>query len=272
MWINNLNPVLLQLGFLQIRWYGLVYVLGFFLAAWWLFQAQKKHKIELDSEGIWDLLFYIMLGILIGSRVFMIFWNPEIYLFHPLNLFKIWEGGMSFHGGFVGSIIACYFYCQKKKLNFWVIADILSAPIILALALGRIANFINGELVGRVWNGSWCVVFPNYDNLCRHPNMIYSFVERFTVFLWLWSLSVRKTFTPGQVTSVRDQPPSPFAAGFIFWNLVLWEGVGRILMDYFREDILYYGWSLGQWFSLIMVIVATVILIKKYRQDLKTIF
>ena len=172
----------------------------------------------------------------------------------------------------MGSIIACYFYCQKKKLNFWVIADILSAPIILALALGRIANFINGELVGRVWNGSWCVVFPNYDNLCRHPNMIYSFVERFTVFLWLWSLSVRKTFTPGQVTSVRDQPPSPFAAGFIFWNLVLWEGVGRILMDYFREDILYYGWSLGQWFSLIMVIVATVILIKKYRQDLKTIF
>ena len=117
MWINNLNPTLLDVGPLEIRWYGLVYVLGFFLAVWWLFQAQKKGKIELSKDDIWDLLFYLMLGVIIGSRLFMIFWNPEIYLFKPWNLLFIWQGGMSFHGGFVGVIVACWYYCKKNYLN-----------------------------------------------------------------------------------------------------------------------------------------------------------
>ena len=253
--INTLNPTLLDVGPLEIRWYGLVYVLGFFLAVWWLFQAQKKGKIELSKDDIWDLLFYLMLGVIIGSRLFMIFWNPEIYLFKPWNLLFIWQGGMSFHGGFVGVIVACWYYCKKKKLDFWKIADIVAVPAIFALALGRIANFINGELVGRVWGGKWCVVFPDYGTECRHPNMIYSAVQRLAVFGGLWFLSVWKEFKPG----------------FIFWNFVFWEGLGRFVVDFFREDTLYIELSLGQWFSMVMVVVAGWVLWKKYKEDVRRI-
>ncbi|MBI2669114.1 prolipoprotein diacylglyceryl transferase [Candidatus Woesearchaeota archaeon] len=256
MWIHNLNPAILDLGPAEIRWYGLVYVLGFFLAIWWLLRASKSGAISLTKDEIYDLVFYLMLGVIIGSRLGEIAWEPKYYLSDPLNILKIWQGGMSFHGGFVGIIAACWWYCRKKKLNFWQVADILSVPAIFALALGRIANFINGELVGRVWNGKWCVVFPQYDEQCRHPNMIYSFFERMAVFGWLWWLSLKERFTPG----------------FIFWNFVFWEGLGRILVDFFREDILYFGFSLGQWFSLVMVLVALYVFLKRYKEDWKKVF
>lgn len=258
MWTYNLNPILLHWGPLQIRWYGLVYVLGFFLAIWWLLRAQKSGKLKITKDEVWDLTFYLMLGVLIGSRLFMIFWNPEIYLYQPWHLLFIWEGGMSFHGGFVGIIAACWWYCRKKKLNFWQVADIISVPAIFALALGRIANFINGELVGKVWNGKWCVVFPDYGPQCRHPNMIYSFFERMIVFGWLYRLSVWKEFRPG----------------FVFWNFVFWEGIGRIIVDFYREypaENIFFGFSLGQWFSLVMVLIAGMVFWKKYGEDWKKI-
>ena len=256
MWINNLNPVLVDLGPLEIRWYGLVYLLGFFLSVYWLHRMSKKGKLGLSSEEIWDFMFYAILGMLIGARLFMVFWRPDVYLLHPLEFLKIWEGGMSFHGGLVGIVVASYWYCKRKKLNFRVLADILSVPAMLALALGRIANFINGELIGRVWNGQWCVVFPEYGDECRHPNMIYSFFERMIVFAWLFWLDYK----------------SEFKEGFIFWNFVFWEGVGRIIMDFFREDIVYYGFSLGQWMSSVMVIVAGCVFVKYYKEDWKRVF
>ncbi len=256
MWVHNLNPVLLNVGPLEIRWYGLVYVLGFFLTVWWMQYVQNKGALSLTKDEIWDFVFYLMLGVLVGSRLFMIFWNPEIYLFKPWNLIKIWEGGMSFHGGFVGIVTAAWLYCKKKKLHFLKIADILSVPTIFALALGRIANFINGELVGRVWEGKWCVVFPDYGPECRHPNMIYSFFQRMAVFGWLFFLTFWKEFKPG----------------FIFWNFMFWEGLGRIVVDFFREDALYLGFSLGQWFSSVMVVVATIAFVKYYREDWKKVF
>lgn len=251
MYTHNLDPILFQLGPLEIRWYGLVYVLGFFLTAWWLQQARKRGKLALSSEEIWDLVFYLMVGVLLGARLFMVFWQPEIYLYRPLNLLKIWEGGMSFHGAFVGVVLAGWLFCRKKKIDFWKIADIASVPAMFALALGRLANFINGELIGRAWNGKWCVVFPDYGDICRHPNMVYSFFQRMAVFGWLVWLSYFKEFK----------------SGFIFWNFVFFEGMGRFIVDFFREDTLYFGFSLGQWFSLAMVVVAVLVFWKKYRED-----
>ena len=256
MWIHNLNPTLLQLGPLEIRWYGLVYVLGFFLTIYWLFYLKKKGSLELSKDQIWDFTFYLMLGVLIGSRLFEIFWEPRYYLSNPLNIFKIWQGGMSFHGGFVGIVTAAWLYCRKNRLSFWKMADLLSIPTIFALALGRLANFVNGELVGRVWNGRWCVVFPDYGSECRHPNMIYSFFQRMIVFSWLFFLTSWKEFKPG----------------FLFWNFVFWEGLGRITVDFFREDALHFGFSLGQWFSSIMVIAALIAFVKYYPEDWKKIF
>ncbi len=256
MWTYNLNPVLVHLGPLEIRWYGLVYVFGFLLAIIWLKYTQKKEFISLSNDEIWDFVFYLMLGVLIGSRLFEVFWEPQLYLVHPLDLFKIWQGGMSFHGGFVGIVTAAWLYCKKNKLSFGKMADLMSVPAIFALALGRIANFVNGELVGRVWNGSWCVVFPDYGPQCRHPNMIYSFFERMIVFGWLFLLTFWKEFKPG----------------FIFWNFVFWEGLGRIIVDFFREDTRYLGFSLGQWFSTVMVVAAVIVFVKYYKQDWKKVF
>lgn len=255
MWTYNLDPVLFDVGPLEIRWYGLVYVAGFLLAAVWLKYMRKRKILDLRNEEIWDLLFYLLLGVLIGARLFMIFWNSETYLLKPWNLLFIWQGGMSFHGGFVGIVVACWWYCRKKRVDFWKVADIISVPAMLALALGRIANFVNGELVGKVWNGRWCVVFPDYGSECRHPNMIYSFFQRLIVFGWLAVLTIWKEFTPG----------------FIFWNFVFWEGIGRFLMDFFRADTLYFSLSLGQWFSLMMIIVSVYFFMKKHRRDWKMV-
>ncbi len=272
MWVNNLDPTLLKLGFLEIRYYGLVYVLGFFLAVYWMNHLRKKGRSSLDPEQVWDLVFYLMIGVLVGSRVFEIFWEPDYYLSAPLNLLKIWQGGMSFHGGLVGIFIAAWIYCKKKKLSLWKLADQLSVPIIFALALGRLANFVNGELVGRVWEGKWCVVFPDYGPQCRHPNMIYSFFQRMIVFGWLFLLTFWKEFKPSQVAGASDRIFTSFRPGFIFWNFVFWEGLGRIIVDFYREDALYLGLSLGQWFSSIMVVAAVTAFIKIYSEDWKQIF
>jgi phosphatidylglycerol---prolipoprotein diacylglyceryl transferase len=257
MYVHSLNPTLLHLGPLEIRWYGLVYILGFFLAVWWLQYAWKKEWISLRKEQIWDLMFYVLVGVLLGSRLFMVFWNPEIYLLKPWNLLFIWQGGMSFHGGFIGATVGTWWYCKRFHLNFWKVADLLSVPIILALGLGRIANFINGELWGRVFNGSWCVNFKNTGggDVCRHPSTLYAAGKRFLIFGWLFWLSLKQKFTPG----------------FIFWNLVFWEGLGRIIVDFYRENALFWGFSLGQWFSLVMVLVALWMFVKKYGDDWKSL-
>lgn len=256
MWIHNLNPTLLSFGPLEIRWYGLCYVFGFFLSIWWLNYLRKKNKLNLTKDEIWDLAFYLMLGVIIGSRLFEIFWEPSIYLYHPIELLKFWQGGMSFHGGLTGIIIAGLIYCKKKKISFLEMADAMSFPTMFALALGRIANFINGELVGRVWNGRWCVIFPDYDNLCRHPSILYAAAYRFLISGELLWLSLKDKFQPG----------------FIFLNFVLLEGIGRFMVDFYREDTIYGGLVLGQWFSLVMILVALFFWIKKYREDCKLIF
>ncbi|MBT4539025.1 prolipoprotein diacylglyceryl transferase [Candidatus Woesearchaeota archaeon] len=250
MWIHNIDPTLVHLGPLEIRWYGIAYVLGFFIAVWWLNYLRKKGKFPLKKDEIWDLAFYLLLGVIIGARLFMIFWEPQIYLKNPLNLLKIWQGGMSFHGGLVGIITAGYYYSKKKKISFLKLADMLSFPTMFALALGRVANFINGELVGRVTNSSICVVFPGFDE-CRHPSTLYAALKRFLVAGWLLWLTLRTKYAPG----------------FIFWNFIFWEGVGRFIVDFYREDTLYAGLSLGQWFSLLMIIVGIYVFIKKYRKD-----
>jgi phosphatidylglycerol---prolipoprotein diacylglyceryl transferase len=255
MYIHNLNPTLLNLGPLEIRWYGLVYVLGFLLSVYWLHYLKKKQKINLEKEEIWDLIFYIMIGIIAGARLFMIFWQPGTYLTNPLNLLKIWQGGMSFHGGLVGSIVGAYLYCKKNHLNFWKIADSLSVPAIFALGLGRIANFINGELVGRITVKPWCVIFPGEES-CRHPSTLYAASKRFIIFGWLTFLSFKNQFKPG----------------FIFLNLIFWEGLGRIIVDFYRDNALYYFFSLGQWFSLVMILVSLYFFKKYYKDDWRKIF
>jgi len=204
---HNLDPVIFHLGPLEIRWYGVIYVLGFVLAYFMLNYLVKLKKIQLSAKDIEDLIFYELIGVVIGARVFYIlFYNLPSYAMDPLSALAIWKGGLSFHGGLAGAFLSGWWFCRKRKLDSLAIADLVVIPASLALFFGRIANFINGELIGRIWNGSWCVVFPEYGEACRHPNMIYSALQRLVVFGWLLWISAKNEFRPGQVTGVRDLP------------------------------------------------------------------
>lgn len=253
--INNINPTLLQLGSLEIRYYGLVYVLGAIIGLIVLLYYQKKGKIELKKDEVWDLVFWAMVGLVIGARLFeVVIFSPAHYLKNPLEIFKIWKGGMSFHGGLVGVVTAGYIFARKKKVNFWKIADLLAIPGIIVAGLGRLANFTNSEFYGTASNLPWCVVFKKVDEVCRHPYQIYAAFQRVLVggvLAWIYK---------------KDRKP-----GFVFWLLILFEGVGRILVDTVRYEIKFLFLSAGQWLSTVMVIVAVVVLIKWYKKDLKSL-
>jgi len=250
MWVHNLDPVILEIFGFEIRYYGLVYVFGFLLT-WWLLHKYRE-RLSLSKQEVEDCVFYIILGVLIGSRLFeVIFWNPGYYLSNPLKVFYIWEGGMAFHGGVIGIIFGLLYFVRKFKNSFWKLADVLVLSGTFALALGRIANFINGELWGTVTEVSWCVVFPNVTG-CRHPVTLYGAIGRFVLFgwcLWLWKKGMK--------------------AGFVFWNFVFFIGLGRLLVDVFRENARYFYLSLGQWYSLVMIIVGGWFLWNYYSNDIK---
>ncbi len=261
MFIHNLDPVILSLGPFAIRWYGLVYAVGFLGTILFLQYLRTQNKLPLTKDEIYDLVLYAMIGVLLGSRLFEIFWEPTYYLTNPINILKIWEGGMSFHGGFTGIIIAVYLYAKKKKLNFLELADNFTFPTMLALALGRIANFINGELWGTITSSEktpWCVNFKNTGggDVCRHPQQLYAAAYRSILAMYFLLLTLKEKFK----------------SGFIFWNFMLLEGIGRFIVDFWREDPRFLSLSLGQYFSAIMIVVAAIILIKNYRTEWKKIF
>ena len=250
--MHNLDPTIFSLGPFEVRYYGLVYVLGFLLA-WWML-IRYRASINLDKKEAEDLVFYVILGVLIGARLFSVFfWSPGYYLANPIKIFYIWEGGMAFHGGLIGVLVGVLYFSKKFKKNFWKLADIITLPGIFALALGRIANFINGELWGTVTDAPWCVVFPAVEG-CRHPVVLYGAIGRFVLFgfcYWLW----KKNLKPG----------------FVFWNFVFWIGIGRFFTDFLREDVLYAGFSLGQWYSLVIALIGGFFLHQYYRKDLRTV-
>ena len=151
MFTHNLNPIIFSIGPLDIRWYSIAYILGFILAIWVLNYFRKKGEISLTKEEIYDFIFYLIIGVIIGGRLgHVLFWEPMYYLANPLKIFFVWEGGMAFHGGLIGAILAGWYFTNKKsiksKITFLKIADIVSIAAMFAWVLGRLANFINGEL------------------------------------------------------------------------------------------------------------------------------
>jgi len=246
----TINPVLLSLGPFEIRYYGLVYVIGFILA--YVFLKKFKDHLGFKDKDIDEFLIWLFVGVILGSRLFeVIVWNPSYYFANPLKIFAVWEGGMAFHGGLIGAGLVAYWYSKKNNISLAKLVDVIVFPAIIALALGRIANFINGELVGTVTNVPWCVNFPGYDE-CRHPSQLYGALKRFIILGVLVLLYNHKKH--------KD--------GFIFCVFVALMGIGRFFLDFYRDDIRYLGLSLGQYFGLIMFIVSGYILIKYYwRKD-----
>ncbi len=250
--IHLLDPVLVSLGPLRIRWYGVLFALGFIIGYYILIQLAAQKKLKLSKDDIGDLVFYLILGIVLGARVFYIlFYNLGYYLSNPLELIALWHGGLSFHGGFVGAIGAIWFFSRKKRLHFYEISDMVVVPAALALALGRIGNFINGELFGRVANVPWCVDYSQNQNLvekpigCRHPSQLYESAYSFLMFAILYILN-RKNLPRGTLT----------------WGFVAMYGFFRTFAELFRQPDAQLGFffgsiTMGQLLSVPMLILGS---------------
>ena len=247
----NINPVLISLGPLQIRWYGLAYVLGF-LSSYFLIRFQlARHKPPLLSlDRLSDLFFYMATGLILGARLgYALFYNFGYYLLHPLEMAAFWHGGMSFHGGLLGVFLGTAFYCRKNRISLLALGDLLVLPAPIGLGLGRLANFINGELYGRVTELPWGMVFPHGGPLPRHPSQLYeAILEGGFLFVFLW---VKRKAIPYPGASVIR-----FLIGY---------GVIRFGVEFVREPDpqVGYWWGLlttGQFLSGLMLIIGLILL------------
>lgn len=239
----SINPIAIAIGPIHVHWYGLMYLLGF-AAAYGLANLRvKQQNLAWTKDQISDLIFYAALGVVFGGRIgYMLFYNLHEWLLHPLNIFKIWQGGMSFHGGLIGVMIALYFFSRKIQLPFLKIADFVAPLVPLGLAAGRMGNFINAELWGRVTNVPWAMVFPYAGTQARHPSQLYEFgLEGILLFIVVWIYSSKPRAT-GRVSGV-------FLIGY---------ALCRVLAECFRQpDIsigVLHGLTMGQWLSLPMMV------------------
>lgn len=241
----EINPTIIKLGMFEIRWYGLFYIIGFAIAFVFVKKSYIYKNIKLKKEEYETLLFNLMLGVIIGARLgYVLFYNIQYYLSHPLQIFAVWQGGMSFHGGAIGVLIFGYLFCKKYNYNFYELADPVAPFASIALFLGRIGNFVNGELWGRPTNVPWAMIFPSdSQQLPRHPSQLYeAFLEGALLFTITYIL-FRKTKKPG-VT---------------FWSWIGLYGVFRTLVEFVRQPDANLGhligfMTMGQILSSIMII------------------
>ncbi len=240
------DPIALQLGPLAIHWYGLMYLAGFMT---FLYLGRKRIAMlnfsQLDNKKLDDLLFYGVLGVILGGRLGeVLFYNPGYYFSNPQKILAVWEGGMSFHGGFLGVLVAMAIFAHQQKLRWLVLMDFVAPLVPPGLAFGRLGNFINGELWGRPTDAPWGMVFPRVDNLPRHPSQLYEFaLEGVLLFVLLWFYA-RKPRPTGAVSGL-------FLIGY---------GSFRFLAEFTRNPddgifgLMTFGVSMGQWLSLPMVL------------------
>lgn len=252
----EIDPVFFRLGPLAFRWYGLMYLLGL-VGAYFLIKARAAAKnLSLSRDELSDLIVYAALGVFLGGRIgYVLFYNLPFYLKHPLNIFAVWEGGMSFHGGFLGTCITLWIYCKRRGIAPYAIADLAAGSAPIGLGLGRIGNFINGELFGRPTEVAWCMVFPNGGPDCRHPSQLYQA-----------ALEGLLLFTVLSVINRFQTPP-----GTVFWSFISGYGLARFFVEYFRQPDshlgLFFGsFSMGQLLSLPMIALGLYMIVRGYRK------
>ncbi|GGX86318.1 prolipoprotein diacylglyceryl transferase [Litchfieldella qijiaojingensis] len=249
----QIDPVAISLGPIQIHWYGLMYVVGF-IAAWWL-GRRRAHRLGLSHDDIGDLLFYGAVGVVVGGRLgYVLFYGLDQLLANPLWLFNIWEGGMSFHGGLAGVLIAALLFARRHRLAFFQLTDFIAPLVPIGLGAGRLGNFINHELPGRITDVPWAMVFPPMMGLGpepRHPSALYEFaLEGVVLFAVLWWLSRR-----------------PRQRGMISGLFLIFYGAFRFTVEFVRLPdpqlgFIAFGWlTMGQLLTLPMLIAGLALLI-----------
>lgn len=251
----QIDPVLISIGPLSIRWYGLMYLLGFLFALWLANRRADKKGSGWTREQVSDLLFAGFLGVVIGGRVgYVLFYHFDLFMDNPLYLFKVWTGGMSFHGGLIGVITAMFWYGRKHSRTFFNVADFIAPLVPFGLGLGRLGNFMNDELWGRVTDVPWAVLFPSGGYLPRHPSQLYEFALEGVLLFIILNIFIRKPRPAGAVSGL-------FLAGY---------GAFRFIVEYFREPDAHLGLfggviSMGQILSSPMIILGVLLMIWAYR-------
>ena len=254
MYTHNLDPVLFNFGFMAIRWYSLAYIFGI-LIGWWLGKKIILKKFNNFSVIEFDnLITYIIISIILGGRIgYVLFYDLGFYLSNPLDIIKIWEGGMSFHGALIGIILGVYLFSLEKKISAFLLLDIISCVAPIGIFFGRVANFINGELIGKTTNMYWGVIFPKIDNIARHPSQLYeAFLEGLILFVILNFVLLQKNYRIG-------------TCSYLF--LIIY-GSFRIFAELFREPDVQIGYlfnllSMGTLLSILMILAGTIIFFKK---------
>jgi len=251
----KLNPVAFSIGSIKVHWYGIMYMVGFlyflYVGKW---RLKKYGHSFLTSTLIDDTLFYAAIGVVVGGRLgYCLFYQPSFYLLHPLNIIKTWDGGMSFHGGMLGVFIATYLFAKKHGHTFFELSDFIAPLVPMALFFGRIGNFINGELWGRITTSSipWAMIYPQSGTMLpRHPSQLYEALGEgvlLTIILWIYASKPRKV---GQTSGM-------FMMGY---------GTIRFCLEYFREPdsfltdlVTKTGLSMGQWLCVPMILAGIII-------------
>ena len=248
MFTNNFDPIAFNLFIFEIRWYSLAYIFGILFGWFYCKKFLIKDKVILSLFD--DLITYLIIGIILGGRLgYVLFYSLKYYSENFIEIFFIWEGGMSFHGGLIGIMVATYLYSKKHKINKYIFLDLISVSAPIGLFFGRIANFVNGELVGKATNGTWGVIYPQIDDVPRHPSQLYEcFLEGIILFIILNLIYFKKNYITGTVSSA-----------FLFFY-----GIFRFISEIFREPDAHLGFligslSMGMLLSLLMIFLSIIL-------------
>lgn len=251
--IHNLSPALVKLGPLEIRWYGLMYVLAFLVTLYYLRKASREQRTPLSYDEIDDLLTWLVIALIVGARLFAVFfWEPIYYLAHPWEILAVWKGGLSFHGGLLGVFIAGAVFCKRKKIDFLDLCDVIIVPLALGQAFGRFGNFMNSELYGPTTQLPWGVNFLGETNsagnlLFRHPTMLYELLYDLVIFLVLLLMSKRQ-----------------WKRGTIFGTFLVLYAIFRSLTELIRVEDIYVGpLTMSQALNIPMLVAGVYFLIRK---------
>ena len=258
MYTHNLDPVLFNFGLIEIRWYSLAYIFGI-LIGWWLAKRKINQRmgvtnIQFSINDFDDLVTYLILSIIVGGRLgYVILYDFSYYFYNPVDIIKIWQGGMSFHGALIGIIFCTYQFSKKREIPVFFFLDIIAYVAPIGIFLGRIANFINGELIGKVTNVYWGVIFPKIDNATRHPSQLYEALLEGLILFFIMNYIISK---------------DNYKIGTCSYFFLITYGSFRIFSEFFREPDVQVGYlfnlmSMGTLLSGLMIISGLIIYFKK---------
>ncbi|WP_028305284.1 prolipoprotein diacylglyceryl transferase [Oceanospirillum maris] len=253
----QIDPILVAIGPLKIHWYGLMYLIGF--AGAWLIASKRGHRLGWSRDDVSDLIFYGAVGVVLGGRFgYVFFYNFDRFLEDPLWLLRVWEGGMSFHGGLLGVITAMVIFARRMQVSMLTVTDFIAPLVPIGLGAGRVGNFIGGELWGRPTDLPWGMVFPHVDNLARHPSQLYQFALEGVALFAILNLLDRK------------RP----ARGVISGCFLLCYGIFRFMMEFVRQPDAHLGFvaldwlTMGQLLSLPMIVAGIALIIWGKKQKI----